>query len=321
MKDTQFVYAVSRVRSGELKLLTLQELDQLLSMPDVKSAMRMLGDRGWDTEGESVEVMLRGETEKTWSFIAEVCEDTSVFALLLLKNDFHNLKAKIKATLTGGNAKDYYLAPVSVELETIESAVNENNFELLPEFMRTAAKEAFDVLLSVRDGQLADVVLDKAQLEAVREAGKKSGVPFVSQYAELVVALTDLKIAVRARKTGKSIDFLKRSLAECASLEIQELSLAAAQSQEALYEYIAHTPYGAALEALNKSFSAFEKWCDDQIIAHIADAKYRPFGIEPLFAYILARENEIKMVRIVLSGIHNDLSKESIRERLRNSYV
>jgi V/A-type H+-transporting ATPase subunit C len=44
-------------------------------------------------------------------------------------------------------------------------------------------------------------------------------------------------------------------------------------------------------------------------------------NISPLAAYILARENEIKSVRILLSGKINDLPEDSIRERLREMYV
>jgi V/A-type H+-transporting ATPase subunit C len=43
--------------------------------------------------------------------------------------------------------------------------------------------------------------------------------------------------------------------------------------------------------------------------------------VSPLAAYILARENEIKTVRILLSGKLNDLPENSIRERLRDMYV
>ena len=41
----------------------------------------------------------------------------------------------------------------------------------------------------------------------------------------------------------------------------------------------------------------------------------------PLAAYILARENEIKSVRIILSGKINNLSDDSLRERVREMYV
>ena len=49
--------------------------------------------------------------------------------------------------------------------------------------------------------------------------------------------------------------------------------------------------------------------------------KYETFTIGPIVAYVLARENEIKTVGIILSGKENGLSEESIGERIREMYV
>ena len=57
------------------------------------------------------------------------------------------------------------------------------------------------------------------------------------------------------------------------------------------------------------------------MIPKIKHQQSSPFGLGSLAAYILARENEIKSVRIVLSGKLNHLPEESIRERVREMYV
>ena len=41
----------------------------------------------------------------------------------------------------------------------------------------------------------------------------------------------------------------------------------------------------------------------------------------PLFAYAVARRQEIDTVRIILSGKRNGLEDRKIRERLRETYV
>jgi V/A-type H+-transporting ATPase subunit C len=64
-----------------------------------------------------------------------------------------------------------------------------------------------------------------------------------------------------------------------------------------------------------------EKACDDFLIDYIVRAKYFPFGAEPLVSYILAKENEIKNLRLVLFGKKSGFSSEDIRRLLRNSYV
>ena len=40
-----------------------------------------------------------------------------------------------------------------------------------------------------------------------------------------------------------------------------------------------------------------------------------------VIAYVIARQNEIKTVRIILSGKQNELPDDSIRERVRKMYV
>ena len=76
-----------------------------------------------------------------------------------------------------------------------------------------------------------------------------------------------------------------------------------------------------AVEELLRSPAAFGRWCDNLLIRKIKPQQYSAFGLGPLAAYILARENEIKSVRIVLSGKLNHLPEESIRERIREMYV
>ncbi|MFA6848612.1 MAG: V-type ATPase subunit, partial [Lachnospiraceae bacterium] len=61
--------------------------------------------------------------------------------------------------------------------------------------------------------------------------------------------------------------------------------------------------------------------CDSYLIEQIQPQLHNSFGIDPLAAYILARRMEIKSVRIILTGKRNDLPDESIRGRVRETYV
>ena len=44
-------------------------------------------------------------------------------------------------------------------------------------------------------------------------------------------------------------------------------------------------------------------------------------GLGPLAAYVIARGNEIKCVRMLLTGKQNHLPEDLLRENLRESYV
>jgi len=76
-------------------------------------------------------------------------------------------------------------------------------------------------------------------------------------------------------------------------------------------------------EALTETgkFTTLEKLLDNKLIEYVKSAKYVPFGIEPLAGYLIAKDNEIKIARIILAGKLAGISPELIRERLRETYV
>lgn len=198
--------------------------------------------------------------------------------------------------------------------------VKNKEFGRLPSMMSEAGQEAYDTLLHTGDGQLCDVILDRAALDAVCEAGRKAEDAIIREYAEATVAIADIKIAVRAQKTGKSQEFLKRALAPCDTIQTDLLAKAAANGMDAIRDYLLGTSYAGGAEALEESPSAFERWCDNRMIETMRPQKYQAFSVGPLVAYIVARENEIKTVRIILTGKQNQFPEEAIRERIREMY-
>ena len=234
---------------------------------------------------------------------------------------YHNLKAAIKEVCTEEKNRHIFYEDVSIPGSVMLEIVKERDFGKLPAHMQNAAQEAYETLLHTRDGQLCDVIIDKAALDAIYQAGKASDVAIIRDYAESTVAVADIKIAVRSQKTAKSIEFMKRAMAECASVSVDQLSKAALAGADSISEYLLGTAYAEGAEALRTSPSAFERWCDNRIIQTISPQKYNAFTIGPVIAYVIARQNEIKTVRIILSGKLNELPDDSIRERVREMYV
>ncbi|ARP49742.1 MULTISPECIES: V-type ATPase subunit [Caproicibacterium] len=319
MSENSYIYAVARIRTKEMQLLNASFLEQLLAAPDEAQCLRLLQERGWGSG--SAEEVLTQEHQKTWDLIAELVGDMSVFDVFLYQNDYHNLKAAVKEACTAGKHPGIYMQQGTVPYTRIQKAVEGRNFSLLPERMRVVAEKAMNTLLHTRDGQLCDCIIDKAALEAIEQAGKDSKEELLALYGELVVVTADIKTAVRAQKTGKDRAFLERSLASCDTLDIVALTDAALTGFSAICSYLEKTPYAEAVPELKVSAAAFERWCDNLLIHRIHPQLHNPFGIGPLAAYILARESEIKTVRIILSGKRNDLSEASIRERVRETYV
>ena len=322
MKE-EYIYAVARVRARELGLLSRQDVDQLMACRTYEECLRTLSDKGWGT-GEanlSAEAVLAAEEEKTWAFIHELTDDMAPFKVLLLPTDYNNLKAAIKTVVTGVEPHEVFLPGGEIDPELMLRCVREGDFSALPEDMAQAADEAYHALLQKEDGQMRDVILDRACLMGVVSCGKESGVPILADYAEMLCATSNVKVAVRACKTGKSRAFLDMALAPCSTLDLGSLAAAACKSLDDLFGYLAATPYSEAAGKMKESYSAFEKWCDDKVMDLVKGQKMNPFTVGPLFAFVIARRNEISTVRIILSGKLNELDDGMIRERLRDMYV
>ena len=291
----QYTYAVARIRALEVALFSNSTIDQLIACQDYGQCLQFLEEKGWgDAESSgNAEAILNREEEKIWQVVRELSIDMDNFDVLSYPKLFHNLKAAIKEVCT-----------------------EETNRHIFYD-----AEEAYEALLHTRDGQLCDVIIDRAALEAIYEAGKNAKADIIRDYAESTVAVADIKIAVRSQQTAKTIDFMKRAMAECQSVSVDQLSKAALNGMDAIRDYLMGTAYAGGAEALAESPSAFERWCDNRIIQTISPQKYQAFTIGPVIAYVIARQNEIKTVRIILSGKLNELPDDSIRERVREMYV
>ena len=323
MAKPDYIYAVARIRAKELLCFGSPAMEQLMACKTYEECLRMLNEKGWGdgSAGQTPESLLDGERNKTWEQLRELVEDMSVFDVFLYANDYHNLKAAIKENYAPSHGADIYSSNGTIDPAVFRQAADEHDFSVLPAGMRDAAEEAMSVLRETGDGQLCDIIIDKAALNAILQAGKASGDPLLAFYAEHTVATANIKTAVRCQKTGKSLDFIQRALAECDTLDVSLLTQASVESFDAIIAYLNTTEYSGAAEALTQSASAFERWCDNRLIEKIRPQKYDTSTIGPLAAWLLARENEIKTVRILLSGKRNGLSDDAIRERLREMYV
>lgn len=323
MNDLEYTYAVARIRALETSLISGSDIERLLACADETQCMQFLTEKGWGNGlgGMNAPAMLKQEEEKTWEVIDEVAPDIAVFDVLSYPKLYHNLKAAIKEICTELDNKNIFYDNCAISGPEMIQIVRNKEFQRLPGNMGQTAAEAYETLLHTRDGQLCDIIVDRAALDAIYEAGKKAEDEIIRDYAESTVAIADIKIAVRSQKTAKSLDFMKRAMAPCDTIHVDQLAKAASAGMDAIRDYLLGTAYAQGAAALEESPSAFERWCDNRMMETMKPQKYNSFSAGPLVAYALARENEIKTVRIILTGKQNDFPEEAIRERIREMYV
>lgn len=318
-----YVYAVARIRVRENSLLSDADISQMAGMASADAVLDYLIARGWGNaeSGRDPDAVLQAEETKNMALMEELGIDKKVFDIFDIPRRYHNLKAGIKEVLTSDTHDLIFYDIPGFGRKEVTTLLSEKRFADLPEGMQAPAEEAFDRMVATRDGQICDTIVDRACLVAMGEAAGKAGTPVIRDYIRSTIATADIRIAVRAAKIGKSLSFLNEALAPTDAFLVQELAQEAARGTEALYPYLQDHGYADAVEALKVSPSSFERWCDNCQIEAIKPQKTNPFTSGPIVAFYLARENEIKTVRIILTAKANGFSEDAIRERVREMYV
>jgi len=141
---------------------------------------------------------------------------------------------------------------------------------------------------------------DKTYMEELLKASKKSGSPLFKKYAEAFVELNKILFSLFLNR-GKNIDELSETLR--------------------FKDYFQTISAGIEYFKKHGSLSQFEKEIDNYLLSVVKRAKYMAFGIDPVFAFCVAKEMEIKNIKLILNGKRLKISSLDLKERLRNSYV
>jgi len=309
--SVKYANAVAAVKAMENTLLTRSDIDQMISARTRAEAEAIASAK---TSGND-------SLEKVWEMLSSYAPDDRELRILLYRNDFHDLKAVLKATIANRDPSVYYISPANVSLEELTRAVSTKEFDILPAHLAEPAEEAYELLTRTLDGQLSDSLIDAAALKAMQDDAEKYGGEFMKSFAALTTVCADIKTAYRCSRNGKNAGFIETAV--CGSREIDKLSLvrAAQTGTESLLSFLDTTPYGEAAALLRESPARFEKWCDDKIMELAETARLQAFGIEPLAAYYIAKEAELKNLRILGVCRECGSDRETIEERMRKLYV
>lgn len=316
MNETEYSYAVGRIRANELKLLSKADYEQLIGAADKNAVIRFLIDKGWQLPENAVPSSTERELEAVWRLFCESAPDASLLDALIIGNDFYNLKAAIKATFSDLPAESYFTYPSLCPGETVAQAIKTKQFDLLPPFLRGCAEKAYEAITALQSGQLAEIIIDKASLSARLEAAKKAKSGLLTEIIGVQCAQANIKVALRCAATGKSAQFALDAMCPCPYLDNGTLVACASDSGK-IADYIETTPLAALADSLRKGFSAFEKKCGEYTLGLLEKSKWTVFGPDPLVSFWFTKVGEIRNVRLILSAKENGLSPEIIRERVR----
>lgn len=307
--NTEYASAVAAVKAMESSLFTHSDLEQLINARTQNEFNTLIASK--DTGGLS----------EVWDMLRTYAPDSKELKILLYKNDFHNLKAVLKAMISNREPDGYFIEPSNVSPELLKEAFRTKDSDILPEYMRETASMAYELLTRTLDGQLADTFIDTSALFAMQKSADDFGGEFMQKYVQIITVCADIKTAYRCSKMQKSRAFLESAVCGSHELDKESLIRATLGGTDNLLGFLEHTAYSELAVLLKDSPARFEKHCDDMITDLAEDARMKAFGVEPLIAYYIAKEAEIRNLRIISVCRESGADTQTITERLRKLYV
>jgi V/A-type H+-transporting ATPase subunit C len=327
MRERTFAYAVGRIRALETKLLDNSQLVRISEAADLTEALAKLGETEYAPvvaglkQPQQFETALNAELGRVARLVRELSGDAPEFQVFLRRYDLQNLKLILKKPTVAASG----LSSLGLwEPEWLLKRMAEGDLADFPPEIRQAVEEAQNAFTRNGDGQEIDRVLDSAWFSYGFQILTAGISPTLTRWLTALIDLTNLRTFIRLRLIGMTpTDFdrffiVKGQLSRDSFRELWE------QPNEKVSLWLAKTPYdqisGDQAANLN-SLSRLEREFDNYLLSLMAAAKLNAFGIEPLIAYFLAKEQEVKVLRLILVGKINQVANAEIKERLRRAYA
>ncbi|MBR5489439.1 MAG: V-type ATPase subunit, partial [Firmicutes bacterium] len=240
---------------------------------------------------------------------------------------YHNAKVILKAEALSTDPSDYLMEGGRVEGGELAVMVKERNFLFTPPFLRDSILEAVEAYGKSRDPQEIDVLLDKACYKEMLAEAEAADNSFVTSYVKLLIDILNVQTFVRVKQIGKPVEFLEKVFLEGGRIDLMTLMELYGESYQQIGEKLDLYGFGEAVgrggstAAENGSFALLEKLCDNLKVRYAKGAQFITAGIEPIAAFYVAKEMELKNLRMVLTGKLVGIPEETLKERLREAYV
>ncbi|MGE5484600.1 MAG: V-type ATP synthase subunit C [Ignavibacteriales bacterium] len=326
--ETEYAYSVARVRVLETRLLDRPILERMVDAGSADEALRILGETeysealGAASGPAEFESVLAAELKRVYDYVRGFSPDPALLDVLSLKFDLHNVKVLLKEKyLDGAGVERAVAGGGSMDVDRARAAIAAGDYRGLPGDYAAVAEKAERALEETGDPQVIDLVVDGEMFRLGLEIARDSRFELLEQIWTTMIDVTNIKSLVRINRMGRSREFLRRCLIDGGLVPVATLLGLHGEAPSAVADALRYTRYARLTEEGLKQGSRFELLGDNFITGFLRSARHKAFGPEPVIAYVLAKETEIRNLRIILTGKINGLPPAVIRERLRDAYV
>ena len=218
-------------------------------------------------------------------------------------------------------------SPSTVEPAKLFAALRDQKPGDLPPEIAKAASAAAKRYLRTYDISEIDISLDKALSVLTAQIADEFDSPFFAGFVQLRTDLINVGILLRTRLLKSGADYLKRILLTGGMLSMETITSLYGETDSAIADFLSRTSLSRIAEAAaafgegGESVARFNLQSDDMLIQYVRKAKMVLRGPEVIIGYLIAREMEVKTIRVILTCLRNRIPLDKARELARLTYI
>ena len=334
MSETSFSQVNTAISVQEASFLTPQQYDQLLQADDAASRSALLQGTVYAMDAEAIkdlnaiEQVLMKHLYSVYNWALEISPSKELVEIFTLRYTYHNLKVLLKGRATG-QSLEHLLMPVGTySLEVLEHLVMAFSAEYCPDFMLDEVLATWQEYQDYQDVRVLEIGMDMAYFQHLKRLTQELEDESLLQLVNLTIDFYNAITVKRAVGLGKPHSFMRQLLSDEGSLSAANW-IAMAEQGDFLTWFSQINPCGYDLDLRsyeekmrNQTLTTVElEYLADLLQAKLlAAGQFETDGPLPLARYLLGKELEVKNLRLILTGMDNQLPVELIRERMRPIY-
>jgi len=323
-EDWRYIWATAKVRVLETWMLSR---GVLLDMADARSfaeAVELLSSSEYAMSGRvqrfaEVEEMLLARRQAVRELFVDLMLDDELVEILRARADFANMRLAVRRVVMERPVGLDYSNEGSIGAEEFEGIFEQEDYDRFPEYLREAVEEAVLGYYQNKDIRRIDYGIDKVSSAYKLKTAARLGSVFLLSLFRTQIDLTNIRTMLRLKAAERDE---KNLFIAGGFVEIERFVHGLDVGYEALANLFYVTPYHGVVEggvgylSTEGSFLHLEKDCEDHLMGFLKTTRAITAGPQPVIAYLMRKENEIRTVRMILTCKKNEMDTKFILDRL-----
>jgi V/A-type H+-transporting ATPase subunit C len=326
-EDWRYAFQTARVRSLETQMLARAALLDMTNARNFEQAADLLSGSDYALpqgakDITQLEQILQQQRTAVRELFSDLMLDESIVQLFKSRDDFANLRLALRRSLTEKPVGADYSPDGNIEpgqMEQLFGEQGELSGQQTTEYVRQAIEQAVLAYYQDKDIRQVDYQIDSFQARYNLNMAYRLKSVFLLSLFRTRIDLANIRTMLRLKFTESENTkvFLTGGF-----VESERFKNGLEHGYEALAQLFFATPYhriveiGANYLASNKSFLRAEQQCEEYLTGFLKSTAAITAGPQPVIAFLLLKENEIRTVRLILTAKKNQLDTKLILDRI-----